>query len=66
MVGFFVQVVFENRDDGEMAFSKVKAHLRNAKAITCDELWKAIGAVTHLFSPDKCRNDFRAYECVAD
>lgn len=40
----------------EMAFSKLKAHLRAAKARTFDDLWKAIGNICDLFSPDDCRN----------
>lgn len=42
----------------EMAFAKLKAHLR-AKAIrTIDALWQAIGG--NLFSPTECRNYFTA------
>jgi len=40
----------------EMAFAKLKAHLRAAKARTFDELWKAIGNICDLFSPDECWN----------
>lgn len=44
----------------EMAFAKLKAHLR-AKAIrTIDALWKAIGDICNLFSPTECRNYFKA------
>lgn len=44
----------------EMAFSKLKAHLR-AKAIrTIDALWQAIGDICDLFSPTECRNYFTA------
>lgn len=44
----------------EMAFSKLKAHLR-AKAIrTIDGLWQAIGDICELFTPDECRNYFNA------
>lgn len=44
----------------EMAFSKLKAHLR-AKAIrTTDGLWQAIGDICDLFLPNQCRNDFKA------
>jgi hypothetical protein len=39
-----------------MAFAKLKAHLRAAKARTFDELWKAIGNICDLFSPDECWN----------
>lgn len=40
----------------EMAFSKLKAHLRAAKARTFDDLWKAIGNICDLFSPEECWN----------
>ena len=44
----------------EMAFAKLKAHLR-AKAIrTIDALWKAIGDICDLFTPTECRNYFKA------
>ncbi|WP_352667791.1 transposase [Mesorhizobium sp. M0166] len=44
----------------EMAFAKLKAHLR-AKAIrTIDALWQAIGDICNLFSPTECRNYFTA------
>ncbi|TPI56039.1 IS630 family transposase [Mesorhizobium sp. B3-1-3] len=44
----------------EMAFAKLKAHLR-AKAIrTIDALWQAIGDICNLFSPTECRNFFIA------
>lgn len=44
----------------EMAFSKLKAHLRAAAARTIDELWKAIGNICALFSPQECSNYFDA------
>ena len=40
----------------EMAFSKLKAHLRKAKARTFDALWRAIGSICDLFSPQECWN----------
>jgi transposase len=44
----------------EMAFAKLKAHLR-AKAIrTIDALWKAIGDICDLFTPTECQNYFDA------
>ena len=44
----------------EMAFAKLKAHLR-AKAIrTIDEIWKAIGQICDLFTPEECANYFKA------
>ena len=44
----------------EMAFSKLKAHLRKIKARTIDDLWKAIGNICRLFSPDECSSYFNA------
>jgi transposase len=40
----------------EMAFAKLKAHLRRIKARTIDALWKAIGNICGLFNPDECWN----------
>jgi transposase len=34
----------------EMAFSKLKSHLRKTAAKTIDDLWKAIGNICALFS----------------
>jgi transposase len=44
----------------EMAFSKLKAHLRAATARTIDDLWKAIGSICALFTPEECSNYFSA------
>ena len=44
----------------EMAFSKLKAHLRKTAARTVDELWKAIGNICTLFSTEECSNYFTA------
>ena len=44
----------------EMAFSKLKAHLRARAARTVDELWQAIGDICSLFKPEECRNFFNA------
>jgi transposase len=44
----------------EMAFAKLKALLR-AKAIrTIDALWRAIGEICDLFTPQECQNYFAA------
>ena len=40
----------------EMAFSKLKAHLRAAGARTFDALWRAVGNICDLFSPQECWN----------
>jgi transposase len=50
----------------EMAFAKLKAHLRRISARTIDELWKAIGSICDLYSPDECRNYLKAAGYVAD
>ena len=44
----------------EMAFSKLKAHLRARAARTVDDLWQAIGDICDLFQPEECRNFFNA------
>ena len=44
----------------EMAFSKLKAHLRKSVARTIDDLWKAIGSICGLFTPQECSNYFNA------
>lgn len=49
----------------EMAFSKLKSLLRKAKARTYDDLWKALGQVCDLFTPQECWNYFKAAGCVA-
>lgn len=44
----------------EMAFAKLKAHLRSAAARTYDALWRAIGDICALFESDECWNYFKA------
>jgi len=44
----------------EMAFSKLKAHLRAGAHRTIDALWRAVGDICELYSPDQCRNYFNA------
>jgi transposase len=44
----------------EMAFSKIKAHLRKAEARTIEALWRAIGDICDLVEPEECRNYFTA------
>lgn len=44
----------------EMAFSKLKAHLRKTKARTIDDLWKAIGNICKLFTSQECSHYFHA------
>ena len=43
----------------EMAFSKLKAHLRRHAARTFDALWLALGDICDLFSEEKCWNYFK-------
>ena len=50
----------------EMAFSKLKAHLRAACARTFDALWRAIGSICDLFSPQECWNYFKAVGYASD
>jgi transposase len=44
----------------EQAFSKLKAHLRRIGARTFTEVFKAIGDVCNLYSPNECWNYFKA------
>lgn len=44
----------------ELAFSKLKAHLRRIGARTFDHLISAIGEIFDLFNPDECWNFFTA------
>jgi len=44
----------------EMAFSKLKSHLRARAARTIEALWDAIGDICDLYQPDECRNFFKA------
>ena len=43
----------------ELAFSKLKAHLRKAAEHTIPRLFRRIGRVVSDFSPQECRNFFR-------
>lgn len=44
----------------EMAFSKLKAHLKKHAVRTIDELWKKIGDICGLYAPEECQNYFQA------
>jgi len=44
----------------EMAFSKLKSHLRRIGARTIDGLIQAIGDICELYTHDECLNYFRA------
>lgn len=43
----------------EMAFAKLKAHLRTAAERSIPALWDRIATVLDLFSADQCQNFFR-------
>jgi transposase len=40
----------------EMAFAKLKAHLRRIKARSIDDLWRALGNICDLYTPEECWN----------
>jgi transposase len=44
----------------EMAFAKLKAHLRRIGARTIEALWKSVGDICGLYSSDECRNYLKA------
>ena len=44
----------------EMAFSKLKAHMKRLALRTVDELWKGVGEILKLFSKQECNNFFAA------
>ena len=44
----------------EMAFEKLKAHLRARAVRTIDALWQEIGHICDLFEPAECQNYFTA------
>lgn len=50
----------------EMAFAKLKALLRKAKARTYDTLWRAVGDICGLFEPQECWNYLKEAGYVAD
>lgn len=50
----------------EMAFAKLKAHLRKANARTIETLWQALGSICELYSPDECWNYLKHAGYVAD
>jgi hypothetical protein len=43
-----------------MTFSKLKAHLRRIGAITIDDLWRAVGSICDLYSPEERQDYFNA------
>lgn len=49
----------------EMAFAKLKTLLRKAAARTLDDLWRAVGNICNLFTPNECWNYLKAAGYVA-
>jgi transposase len=50
----------------EMAFAKLKAHLRQAAARTLDDLTVALGSALRNFTSEQCRNFFRHANYATD
>jgi transposase len=50
----------------KQAFSKLKEHLRKAVERTIHGLWKVIGRILDLYSPQECANYFTACGYDAD
>ena len=50
----------------EMAYSKLKAHLRRLKARTFDALFQSVAQACDLFTPEECLNFFKAAGYAAD
>ena len=50
----------------EMAFAKLKAHLRRIGARTIDELWRAVGTICSLYTQEECWNYLKEAGYVAD
>jgi len=49
----------------EMAFSKLKAHLRRIGARTFNDMFQALTEICDLFSPEECWNYFKAVGYVS-
>ena len=43
----------------ENVFSKLKTMLRKAKLRTVEELWKKLGKLCDIFTPEECQNYFK-------
>lgn len=50
----------------EMAFSKLKAHLRRIGVRTFHALFQALGEICELFDPDECWNFLKAAGFASD
>ncbi len=44
----------------EMAFSKLKAHMKRLALRSVEDLWKGVGKILKLFSQEECANFFKA------
>ena len=49
-----------------MAFAKLKAHLRRTGARALDTLWRAIGEICDLSTPEECWKYLREAGCVSE
>jgi transposase len=47
-------------DPIELAFSKLKAHIKRMALRTVGDLWKGVGEILKLFSKKECANFFKA------
>ncbi len=56
----FLSPHFPDLNPTEMAFAKLKAHLRHIGERTIDDLWKVIGSTCDLYCPDECWKHFHA------
>jgi transposase len=50
----------------EMAFAKLKAHVRRVGARTLDALWRAVGNICDLYSPEECWSYLKAAGYASD
>jgi transposase len=50
----------------EMAFAKLKAHLRRIGARTIEELWKAVGSICDIYTLGEFWNYLRHAEYASD
>ena len=50
----------------EMAFAKLKAHLRRLEARSFERVLEALGSTCNLFTPTECQNYFRAAGYASD
>ena len=50
----------------EMAYSKLKAHLRRIAARNFNDLFNAVGKVCNLLPPDECETFFKAVGYVPE